>query len=144
MIDTSNYLHLYPAADLLNKLFVPIVAELRARSLADFGELIRHPGEEYACVLEGVAELHTDLYAPVRLEVGDSIYFDSGMGHAYIAIGQGTCRVLSICSDDETHSIEAMAVSRKVAPVTVSKQVAKPARTAAKAAPKRTVKPKGR
>lgn len=144
MIETSSYMHLYPAADLLNKLFVPIIAELRARSLADFGELIRHPGEEYACVLEGVAELHTDLYAPLRLEAGDSVYFDSGMGHAYIAVGQSTCRVLSICSDEETHSIEAMAVTRKVAPVTASTQVAKPANTGTKATPKPTVKAKGR
>jgi transcriptional regulator with XRE-family HTH domain len=144
-IDTSNYRHLYPAADLLNKRFVPIIAEPRARSLAEFGELIRHPGEEYACVMEGVVELHTDLYAPVRLEAGDSIYFDSSMGHAYIAVGRGTCRVLSVCSDNETQLIEAMAEPRKLAPVTVSKQATKPGRAAAKVAPKRqTVKPKGR
>jgi transcriptional regulator with XRE-family HTH domain len=143
VIDTSNYLHLYPAADLLNKRFVPIIAEVHARSLADFGELIRHPGEEYACVLEGVVELHTDLYAPARLGVGDSIYFDSGMGHAYIAVSRSKCRVLSICSDDETHLIEATAAPRKVASVPVSKPVATSKR-AAKSAPKRMVKAKGR
>lgn len=104
-IETASYSHLYPAADLLNKRFVPIVAEVRARSLAEFGELIRHPGEEFAYVLEGAIELHTDLYAPVRLETGDSIYFDSGMGHAYLAAAGGRCRVLSICSASE-HQLE--------------------------------------
>lgn len=102
-INTPSYSHLYPAADLLNKRAVPIIAEIHARSLADFGELIRHPGEEFAYVLEGTIDLHTDLYAPVRLEAGDSIYFDSGMGHAYIAISKGVCRILSVCSSEDEH-----------------------------------------
>ena len=106
-IETKSYGHLYPAADLLNKRFIPIIAEIRARSLEEFGELIHHSGEEYAFVLEGEVELHTDLYAPVRLKTGDSIYFDSRMGHAYLAVGPGPCRVLSICSAAESHIIAA-------------------------------------
>ena len=102
-INTPNYSHLYPAADLLNKRSVPIIAQIHARSLADFGELLRHPGEEYAYILEGVIDLYTDLYAPVRLETGDSIYFDSGMGHAYIAVSDGVCKVLSVCTSEEEH-----------------------------------------
>jgi transcriptional regulator with XRE-family HTH domain len=100
-IDTPNYSHLYPAADLLNKRSVPIIAEIHARSLAEFGEMIRHPGEEFAIVLEGTCDLYTDLYAPARLETGDSIYFDSGMAHAYIAVGDETCQILSVCTSDE-------------------------------------------
>jgi transcriptional regulator with XRE-family HTH domain len=107
-IETRNYSHLYPAWDLLNKSIIPIVAELHARSLEEFGELIRHPGEEYAFVLEGEVELYTSLYAPVRLKTGDSIYFDSEMGHAYIAVSEGRCRVLSLCSAPETQLIEAV------------------------------------
>ena len=109
-IDTPNYSHLYPAADLLNKRSVPIIAEIHARSLAQFGEMIRHPGEEFAIVLEGAVDLYTDLYAPVRLETGDSMYFDSGMAHAYIAVGDSTCRVLSVCTSDEPNP-EAMYAS---------------------------------
>lgn len=108
-INTPNYSHLYPAADLLNKRSVPIIAEIHARSLAEFGELIRHPGEEFAIVLEGTVDLYTDLYAPARLETGDSIYFDSGMAHAYIAVGEGTCRVLSVCTSDAPNSEEVFA-----------------------------------
>ncbi len=107
-IETETYNHLYPATELLNKRFIPIIGEIRARSLAEFGEMIRHAGEEYAYVLEGCVELHTDLYAPVRLEAGDSIYFDSGMGHAYVAVGTDTCRVLSICSGPESQLIAAV------------------------------------
>jgi transcriptional regulator with XRE-family HTH domain len=102
-IDTPNYGHLYPAADLLNKRITPIIADVKARSLQEFGELVRHAGEEYAYVLEGTVDLYTDLYAPLRLEKGDSVYFDSGMGHAYVAVNDGPCRVLSICSADPHH-----------------------------------------
>jgi len=106
-IETRNYSHLYPAWELLNKKIIPIVAELHARSLEEFGELIHHPGEEFAFVLEGEVDLYTSLYAPVRLKAGDSIYFDSGMGHAYIAAGEGRCRVLSLCSAPERQLIAA-------------------------------------
>src|SRR5215469_5352724 len=100
-IETKNYSHLYPAWELLNKKIIPIVAELHARSLEEFGELVRHPGEEYTFVLEGEVDFYTSLYAPVRLKTGDSIYFDSGMGHAYVAAGEARCRVLSVCSAPE-------------------------------------------
>lgn len=101
-IETQSYSQLYVATELLNKRFTPIIAELRARSIeefiAEFGGLIRHPGEEFVFVLEGEIDLHTDLYAPLRLAAGDSLYFDSDMGHAYLKGSEATCRVLAICS----------------------------------------------
>ncbi len=98
VIDTATYRHVYHATDLLHKKFIPLVGEIKQRSIAEFGELIRHEGEEYTYVLEGALEFHCDLYAPVVLETGDSIYFDSSMGHAYVAISDTPCRVLSICA----------------------------------------------
>lgn len=111
-VETENYSHLYPGADLLNKRLVPIVAEPNARSLAEFGVLVRHPGEEFVYVLEGTVDVHTDLYAPARLEAGDSMYFDSGMGHAYIAVGLKRCRVLSICTATQLQLIEALGMDQ--------------------------------
>lgn len=107
-IETAKYNHIYPAADFLNKRFIPIIAELRARSLEEFGEWIRHPGEEYAYVLEGSVIFHTELYAPLSMSPGDSIYFDSGMGHAYLAGGDGPCRVLAMCSGPESQVKQAL------------------------------------
>jgi len=105
-IDTGHYCYQYLAADLLNKHFVPIAGEIRARSIEEFGDLIPHSGEEFVYVLEGTLEIHTSQYAPLRLEVGDSMYFDSEMPHAYIAAAPGPCRILSICSASETHLLE--------------------------------------
>jgi len=119
LIETETYESLYPATDLLNKRFVPIISDIHARSLSEFSEMIRHPGEEYAFVVEGVVELHTDLYAPVRLEAGDSCYFDSGMGHAYLNAGQGPCRLLTICSGEESQLIAASR-GQEVKPATAS------------------------
>jgi transcriptional regulator with XRE-family HTH domain len=107
-IESKAYSHVYPAAELLNKRLIPIVVELRARSLEEFGELVRHSGEEYIYVLEGVVDVHTSVYAPVRLGVGDSIYIDSTMGHAYIAASGEPCRVLAICSGTEGQMIAAV------------------------------------
>ena len=107
-IESDTYGHLYPASDLLNKRFVPIVAELHARTLEEFGPLVRHGGEEFTFVISGTVDLHTDLYAPTRLEAGDSIYFDSSMGHAYLCVGNAPARVLSVCSASESHVRESV------------------------------------
>ncbi len=115
-IETRNYLYLYPAGEILNKRIIPIVAELHAHSLEEFGELIRHPGEEYAFVIEGEVDFYTSMYAPVRLKGGDSIYFDSGMGHAYVAASAGRCRVLSLCSAPETRLLETSGAGSRAEP----------------------------
>jgi lambda repressor-like predicted transcriptional regulator/mannose-6-phosphate isomerase-like protein (cupin superfamily) len=99
VIDTPNYGHVYSATELLNKQMVPIFGQPKARTLAEFGELLRHSGEEFSVVLEGAVMFHTELYAPVLLQTGDSVYFDSSMGHAYLRVGDGPCRVLTVCSD---------------------------------------------
>ncbi|WBX82723.1 helix-turn-helix domain-containing protein [Sphingosinicella microcystinivorans] len=97
-IRTATYDYVYPSADLLNKSLNPMIIDVRARSLAEFGDMMRHPGEEYALVLEGQCEFHCDLYAPTLMSTGDSVYFDGSMGHAYVAVGEAPCRILSICS----------------------------------------------
>lgn len=107
-IESKTYAHVYPAADLLNKKMIPIVVELRARSLEEFGDLVRHTGEEFIFVLEGTVEIHTSLYAPVQLGAGDSVYLDSSMGHAYVAVGDAPCRILAMCSASESQLIAAV------------------------------------
>lgn len=100
-IKTSTYNYTYPSADLLNKALNPMIIEIKVRSIEDFGELMRHPGEEYVLVLEGQCEFHTDIYAPSLLKTGDSAYFDASMGHGYVAVGDGPCRILSVCSAND-------------------------------------------
>src|SRR3546814_3333393 len=67
-------------------------------SIEEFGEFHRHDGEEFVYVLDGELAFYSDSYTPAYLKAGDSIYFDSGMGHAYVAVGDVPCRILSVFS----------------------------------------------
>jgi transcriptional regulator with XRE-family HTH domain len=100
-VETRSYSQTYLATEWLNKRVTPILCENRARTLeeffAEFGDFIRHPGEEFTYVVEGEVAFHTELYAPVTLYVGDSIYFDSEMGHAYLKASDEPCRVITSC-----------------------------------------------
>jgi len=53
VITTKFYTYTYQCTDLIGKRMVPIVAEVRARSLEEFGPLLRHAGEEYFVVTSG-------------------------------------------------------------------------------------------
>jgi len=44
---SGRHNHIYPAADLLGKSMVPIIIEVKARSVEELGGLIRHAGEEF-------------------------------------------------------------------------------------------------
>src|SRR5689334_1259876 len=96
--DSEKHVHHYPAADLLGKMMIPIIIDVQARSVDDLGGLVRHGGEEYLYVLRGSMELHSDLYAPLTLGPGDSIYFDSGMAHGYVRTSADPCSVLAVCA----------------------------------------------
>lgn len=88
----------YLSTDLLQKQMTPMLTEYHARSLSEFGEFMHHPGEEFLYVVEGELELHTESYAALILKAGESTYFDSRMGHAYVVHGEGPCRALVICT----------------------------------------------
>jgi len=96
--DSEKHVHHYPAADLLGKMMIPIIIDVQARSVEELGGLVRHAGEEYLYVIRGHMELHSDLYAPLALAPGDSIYFDSGMAHGYVRTSAEPCTVLAVCA----------------------------------------------
>jgi transcriptional regulator with XRE-family HTH domain len=84
------------ATELRQKLMVPMITTVDTRSLEDWGPLSRHDGEEWMYVLSGSIALHTEFYAPLVMKAGDSVYIDSGMGHAMVALEDGQARVLSV------------------------------------------------
>jgi len=107
-VETPNYDYQYLCADLREKRMVPILTRIRARSLAEFGELIRHQGEEFLYVLEGCIEVHLQFYTPLTLQVGEGVYIDSTMGHAYIAKDCESALVLAVCSSEEANLSETL------------------------------------
>lgn len=96
--ESEKHVHHYPASDLLGKMMIPIIIDVQARSIDELGGLVRHGGEEYLYVLRGSMELHSDLYAPLPLGPGDSVYFDSGMAHGYVRTSNEPCMVLAVCA----------------------------------------------
>lgn len=84
------------ATGLLDKLIDPTVAHVRARAREEFEALISHPGEEFVYVVSGEVELITDIYAPIRLAAGDSVYYDARMGHAFISKSREDAVILNI------------------------------------------------
>ena len=98
-VTTANYDYNYLCTDLRRKRMIPLVTRIRARSADEFGDLVRHQGEEFVYVIEGKIVVHTEFYDPVVLDVGEGIYLDSSMGHAYVvAEGCEEALVLGVCS----------------------------------------------
>ena len=101
-VETANYDYFYMNTELRRKRMIPIVTKIRARSVAEFGELVRHSGEEFIFVVSGRIVVHTEHYDPVTLEEGESIYIDSNMGHGYVTgPGCDEAVILGVCSSSE-------------------------------------------
>ena len=85
------------AQDLLSKSFTPMLltlqpSENRRQTLQ---------GEVYLHVLSGVGVLHTEVYAPLRLAVGDAVFFDGSTEHRLHAGGDEPAIVLMVVTGDE-------------------------------------------
>jgi transcriptional regulator with XRE-family HTH domain len=101
-VNTNTYDYYFLCPDLRKKRMIPIFGRPHARTLEEFGELVRHAGEEFIFVISGRVEIHTEFYQPVTLEAGQCIYIDSGMGHAYL-LGRDCdeASVISGCTSEE-------------------------------------------
>lgn len=142
-VNTKNYDYYYLCPELRRKRMIPVLTRIRARSVAEFGELVHHSGEEYIYVIEGRVEIHTEFYDPIVLDAGESIYIDSNMGHAYVAAeGCEEAMVLGVCSsadDGLMQSLMSLHADEPVA-VTVDDTEAAKAERPARAKPKPRLK----
>ena len=126
----------YPAFDLLSKNLTPLIVEVRARSLEEFGPYHRHAGQEFVYVLEGELAFYSDTYMPANLKQGDNVYFDSGMGHAYVAAGDKPCRILCVFTTPQNQPLDFIEDTTEPAPPPAA------TKSPGRPAPKSPVKPK--
>jgi transcriptional regulator with XRE-family HTH domain len=91
---TSTYEHELLSTQFSRKKMMPYKCRVHARSFDDFGEWVRHTGEEYMLVLEGEVQLLTEFYEPVNLVKGDSVYYDAMMGHLVISVSDIDAQIL--------------------------------------------------
>jgi transcriptional regulator with XRE-family HTH domain len=113
-VDTEHYEYRYLCTELRRKRMIPVLGVAHARTLAEFGPLVKHAGEEFIYVLQGSVEVHTEFYDPVVLEAGECIYLDSDMGHAYL-VGPGCEEAffMAVCSSAEEGLMESLLGAHK-------------------------------
>lgn len=140
-VNSSNYDYYFLCPDLRKKRMIPIFGRPHASTLEEFGELVRHAGEEFIFVLTGRVAVHTEFYEPVILEPGQCMYIDSGMGHAYL-LGPGCdeASALSGCTSEDGDLLDSLSKSETHA---ISKPPGKPTHVVAKRAKKTPARPRG-
>ncbi|WP_224407738.1 XRE family transcriptional regulator [Afifella sp. IM 167] len=100
---SRQYIYRAHATDMSKKEMIPLEMVVLARASEDFEDWNKHEGEEFVYVLSGAIDVLTEFYAPTRLTAGESLYFDSSMGHMYISVSDEDARILSICYDPRAH-----------------------------------------
>jgi transcriptional regulator with XRE-family HTH domain len=137
-VNTKNYDYYYLCPELRKKRMIPILTRIRAKSAQEFGDLVNHSGEEYIYVLEGGVKVLTEFYDPVVLTVGESIYIDSNMGHAYVtAEGCEEATVLGVCSSPDESLLDSLLSLHGEVTVTVPPKLGDSARPPVKLIKKR-------
>jgi transcriptional regulator with XRE-family HTH domain len=83
----------YPA-----KAMEPMYGRILARKASDFGDYIRHPGEEFVMVLSGTVRIAFETGESVQLKRSESVYFNSGIGHMYLSVGKADAQIVVVMS----------------------------------------------
>ncbi|WP_025897049.1 helix-turn-helix domain-containing protein [Sneathiella glossodoripedis] len=104
--ETKNYVYEMLFPDIWHKAMTPMMGTLKAHNVLDFDEFVSHPGQEFLLVLEGSITVHLQGHEDVKLDAGDSLYFDSSRGHLYASTGAKDARILVVCTDIENPPME--------------------------------------
>jgi transcriptional regulator with XRE-family HTH domain len=80
----------------------PVLGTVHARAIHGPEDYARHPGEEFVYVLTGSIDVHFDTGKVVRLERGDSLYFDSRIGHAYVSVSRQLAKVIGVITSESS------------------------------------------
>lgn len=95
----------------------PIVGTVHARRIHGPEDFVRHAGEEFAYVLSGEIEVHFDNGEVLHMARGDSLYFDSRLGHAYISVSRQLARIVGMTIGESRHMQSAREGEARKAPV---------------------------
>jgi transcriptional regulator with XRE-family HTH domain len=95
----SNAMYDYAvhSIELRQKHMIPLIMEVKARTLDQITRWSSHEGEEFIYVFSGKIVLYTEYYEPRTLCAGESAYIDSKMPHGFLKRGKSRARILSIC-----------------------------------------------
>ncbi|MFY2506904.1 helix-turn-helix domain-containing protein [Vibrio pectenicida] len=91
---TPTYEHELLATQLSNKKMIPFKSRIHARNFEEYGDWVRHDGEEFLLILSGSVLFYSEFYEPVELGEGDSVYYDATMGHMLISTSDEDANIL--------------------------------------------------
>lgn len=80
----------------------PIRGVIHARKINGPEDFARHQGEEFLYVLSGKVEVHFADGRRLQLNQGDTMYFDSRIGHAYTSISRRPAEILGACTSESS------------------------------------------
>lgn len=100
-IATKTCKNVWFAADLRNKNMLPVMTTIVARTTRDYSEWPIHPGEIFVYVLSGKISIYSELYEPLALAQGDTIYYDASSGHKWISTSPDDAEVLWIYASNK-------------------------------------------
>lgn len=102
IVKTPQYRFELLCDEALAKPFLVFRADILCCSIDEYGPLQSHAGQEQIVVLLGRVEVWVEQYKPRVLDVGDSIAFDSHLGHAVLSVGKtNPAKVLWVCDSQE-------------------------------------------
>ena len=96
----SSFSYEFLATQVAGKQMNPILGTVHARTIEGPEDFARHEGEEFVYVLSGAVRVHFETGEVVKLGKGDSLYFDSRVGHAYISTSRQLARTLGACTSE--------------------------------------------
>lgn len=96
---TDNYEIKFLFGDAPHPIMIPMQARILSRSLDDFDDYIRHPGQEFVMVLSGSIQLHFENGTVIALNPSESAYFSSTLGHKYLSTSPEPAVILTICTN---------------------------------------------
>lgn len=85
-------------ADLLDKRMTPIHTRVTARDTSDYDVWPCSDAEIFLMVLRGKMEVHSEIYAPLTLNPGDSLYYDASTPHVWTSTGPEDAEVVWVIS----------------------------------------------
>lgn len=85
-------------ADLLDKRMTPIRTRVTARSPDEYRSWPVSDAEIFVTVIKGTMVVHSQIYEPLILNAGDSLYYDAGSPHIWTSQGPEDAEVIWVIS----------------------------------------------
>jgi len=92
----SSFTYEFLATSVAGKPINPVLGTIRAREVPGPEDFAKHAGVEFVYVLSGEIEVHFENAEKVHLKKGDSLYFDSRLGHAYISVSRQLAKIVGV------------------------------------------------